>query len=134
MCVTPCFLFFSTTSEESMTLLRVTSSPPTTSPSPSTSKTGSSLKKVWRYFHRSLHSPSSKHSPHVFHTLPTSSSCPPVGTITPTDTRESTSQTWSKNSPESLALTVAAVDRSSRIDEGFFQAVKPSFQESTVGS
>jgi hypothetical protein len=119
-----------------MALLRVTSSPPATSPSPSTTKTGSplSLKKVWRYFHRSLHSPSSKHSPHVFHTLPTSPSCPPLSSITPTDTRGSMSLTWSKNSPESLALTIAAVDRSVRIDEGFFQVVKPSYHESTVGS
>ncbi|KAI9289355.1 WD40-repeat-containing domain protein [Umbelopsis sp. AD052] len=113
-----------------MALLRVTSSPPATSPS--TDKTPLSLKKVWRYFHRSLHSPSSKHSPHVFHTLPTSLSCPPLSTITPTETRGSPSLTYSKTSPESLALTVAAVDRSTRIDEGFFQAVKPSFHQSTV--
>lgn len=121
-----------------MTLLRVNSSAPTpSSPPPATTNTPLSLKKVWRYFNRSFHSSSSssKHSPHGFHTLSTSTTCPPHSLI---ESRGHSSLALPKKSPsDSMALVVTPSDRTSRIDEGFYQIVKPSYHdkaEPSVGS
>jgi hypothetical protein len=121
----------------SMTLLRVTSTPTASSPPPSTISP-LSLKKVWRYFNRSFHSSSSKHSTsQAFHTISTSTVCPPLSSQSPINLRGHSSLAWSKkSSSDNLSLTVAPVDRTSRIDEGFYQIVKPSHHdkaEPTVG-
>lgn len=118
-----------------MTLLRVSSSQPLSSSPPPKTAAGSplSLKKVWRYFHQSLHSSSSKSQHHrEIRTIATSSSCPPHGSRSFTNISGRNSLSPTKNHTKNFSLTVAPIDQTSRIDEGFYQVAKPSFHDKTT--